>query len=93
MNEYITLYKISDLTDTEYDAITDMLRNINILNSKLSLMTREQRIDWFRKNKYPNPIDFKKEIGGTVYTVNSHFSRTANETLRVKSERIIMKYD
>ena len=56
-------------------------------------MTKEQCIDWFRKNQYPNPIDFKKEIGGTVYTVNSHFSKTTNETLRVKSERIIMKSD
>lgn len=57
--------------------------------AKLNAMTREQRLEWFAH--YPHPVDFKKEISGTVYTVNTHFNNSANETIIEKAERIILK--
>lgn len=57
--------------------------------AKLSAMTREERLKWFAH--YPHPINFQKEINGTVYTVNAHFNNSANETIIEKAERIILK--
>ena len=31
--------------------------------------------------KYPKDLDFSKTIGGTTYTVKSHFNPNADETL------------
>jgi len=31
--------------------------------------------------KYPDDLDFSKTIGGTTYTVNSHFNSDADECL------------
>lgn len=63
------------------DEITDML----------AAMTKEERINWFRKSQYPYPINFEAEIDGTVYSVKAHFDSTASESLEEKAERIILK--
>lgn len=63
------------------DRITDML----------SEMTKEERLDWFRRTQYPHPINFEAEIDGTVYSVNTRFDSTASESLEEKAERIILK--
>lgn len=52
-------------------------------------MTKEERLKWFAH--YPNHINFEKEINGTMYTVNAHFNKSANETIIEKAERIILK--
>ena len=57
--------------------------------AKLSAMTREQRLEWF--SHYPHPINFQKEINGTVYTVNNHFNNKFDETIVEKAERIIVR--
>lgn len=57
--------------------------------AKLSAMTKEQRLEWFAH--YPHPINFKKEINGTVYTVNTHFNNFANESIVEKAERVVLK--
>lgn len=75
-----------ELTKTEYDLLNEIREKIF---SKLSAMTREQRLEWFAH--YPHPINFKKEINGTVYTVNTHFNKSANETIIEKAGRIIVK--
>jgi len=38
--------------------------------------------------KYPKDLDFSKAIGGTTYTVKSHFNPSANETLL----RIVLRW-
>ena len=53
-------------------------------------MTKEERIEWFRKSQYPYPINFDMEIGNTVYSVYSHFNQTASESLQEKAQRIIL---
>lgn len=75
-----------ELTKTEYDLLNEIREKTF---SKLSAMTREQRLEWFAH--YPHPINFKKEINGTVYTVNTHFNNSARETIIEKAGRIIVK--
>lgn len=74
------------LTKNEYDLLNEIREKTF---SKLSAMTREQRLAWFAH--YPHPINFEKEINGTVYTVNTHFKDSANETIIEKAERIIVR--
>ena len=82
-------YEIVNLTDNEHNLITEMLNSIEQIENILSSMTRSERIAWFRSKKFPRKIDFEKEISGTVYTVRTHFSVDATETLREKTERIL----
>ncbi|MBC5725066.1 transposon-encoded TnpW family protein [Agathobaculum sp. NSJ-28] len=53
-------------------------------------MTKAERLNWFRKSQYPYSINFDMKIGNTVYSVSSHFNRTANESLQEKAQRIIL---
>lgn len=75
-----------ELTKTEYDLLNEIREKTF---AKLSAMTREERLAWFAH--YPYPLKFEKEINGTVYTVNTHFNKSANETIIEKTERIILK--
>ena len=75
-----------ELTKSEYDLLNQIKSETY---AKLSTMTREQRLEWFAH--YPNPINFEKEINGSVYTVNTHFNDSANETIIEKAERIIVR--
>ena len=75
-----------ELTKSEYDLLNKIKSETY---AKLSAMTREQRLEWFAH--YPHPINFQKEINGTVYTVNAHFNNSANETIIEKAERIIVR--
>lgn len=75
-----------ELTQSEFELLNQIKFETY---AKLSAMTREQRLEWFAH--YPHPINFQKEINGTVYTVNTHFNNSANETIIEKAERIILK--
>lgn len=75
-----------ELTKTEYDLLNEIREKTY---AKLSAMTREQRLEWFAH--YPHPINFQKEINGTLYTVNTHFNNKSDETIVEKAERIILK--
>lgn len=75
-----------ELTKTEYDLLNEIREKTF---AKLSAMTREQRLEWF--SHYPHPINFQKEINGTVYTVNNHFNNKFDETIVEKAERIIVR--
>ena len=75
-----------ELTKSEYDLLNKIRTETY---AKLSAMTREQRLEWFAH--YPHPLNFEKEINGTVYTVNTHFNKSPNETIIEKAERIILK--
>lgn len=75
-------------TDEIYVAIRQIIDDIT---DNLSAMTREERLEWFRKSQYPHPINFQKEIDATVYTVNAHFNAAAFESIQEKAERILLK--
>ena len=45
-----------------------------------------QLFDW---NRIPQSVDFAWKLGGTEYTIVSHFNKNANECLREKVDRLL----
>ena len=65
---------------TQLDRITD----------HLATMTKQERIAWFRRSTYVQPLNFIKEIDGTVYAVRAFFKEDARENISDKVQRIIL---
>ena len=68
---------------TQLDRITD----------HLATMTKQERIAWFRRSAYVQPLNFILEIDGTTYAVRAFFSEGARENITEKVQRIILKSD
>ena len=68
---------------TQLDRITD----------HLATMTKQERIAWFRRSAYVQPLNFIREIDGTTYAVRTFFSEGARENITEKVQRIILKKD
>lgn len=68
---------------TQLDRITDYL----------AVMTKQERISWFRRSAYVQPLNFLREIDGTTYAVRAFFSEDARENITEKVQRIILKSD
>ena len=66
---------------TQLDRITD----------HLAAMTKQERIAWFRRSAYVQPLNFVREIDGTTYAVRAFFSENARENITEKVQRIILK--
>mgnify|MGYP004726664123 CR=1 FL=1 len=68
---------------TQLDRITD----------HLAAMAKQERIAWFRRSAYVQPLDFLRKIDGTTYAVRAFFSENARENITEKVQRIILKKD
>ena len=68
---------------TQLDRITD----------HLAAMPKQDRIAWFRRSAYVQPLNFLREIDGTTYAVRTFFSEGARENITEKVQRIILKSD
>ena len=68
---------------TQLDRITD----------HLATMTKQERIAWFHRSAYVQPLNFLREIDGTTYAVRAFFSENARENITEKVQRIILKKD
>lgn len=68
---------------TQLDRITD----------HLATMTKQERIAWFRRSTYAQPLNFLRKIDGTTYAVRAFFSENARENITEKVQRIILKKD
>ena len=55
----------------------------------LAGISHAERLNWLKEHQYSHPISFEREIGGTIYTVNAHFSKSATETTEGKVNRIL----
>ncbi len=77
-----------ELTEKEWEILEEVWANVEQEIAYLATLSQEQRLAWFREHQYPRPISFEREIGGTVYTVNAHFSEDA-ETADGKVNRIL----
>ena len=78
-----------ELTEEQWEMAQDALDKAEKEMAYLATLSREQRLAWFQEHQYPHPISFEREIGGTVYTVNAHFSDNATETVEGKAVRIL----
>lgn len=67
--------------------------HIDSITDHLATMTKQERIAWFRRSVYVQPLNFVQEIDGTTYAVRAFFSEDARENITEKVQRIILKSD
>ena len=75
------------------DRSNEIYTHIDSITDYLSTMTRQERIAWFRRSAYAQPLNFLREIDGTTYAVRAFFSEDARENITEKVQRIILKSD
>ena len=79
-----------ELTEQEAKIYNEVMEKVNETAAFLAGLSHEERLDWLKEHQYCYPISFEREIGGTVYTVNAHFSEDA-ETADEKVNRILSR--
>ncbi len=80
-----------ELTEKQWEIVEEVWARAETEMAYLATLNREQRLTWFREHQYPHPISFEREIDGTVYTVNVHFSEDAAESAEGKVNRILSR--
>ena len=78
-----------ELTEQESKIYDEVMEKAEKTAVFLAGLPHEERLDWLKEHQYCYPISFEREIGGTVYTVNAHFSEDATETAEGKVNRIL----
>ena len=87
MQDNEKIYRI-ELTNEEYEYLENLK---NEFCNKLSKMSNEE-ITEYLKSFYPEPnLNFEKEIKGTVYKVNTYFSKNSKYTVLQDFFRIFRK--
>ncbi len=81
---------ILELTEKEAKIYDEAMKKADETAVFLAGLSHADRLDWLKKRQYPRPISFEREIGGTIYTVNAHFSEDA-ETADEKVNRILSR--
>ena len=74
--------------DNSIDIIYELLDEIN---NNLAAMPQEERLKEFKRMTYPRPLDFIREIDGSVYAVRTSFTEEATENIEEKVQRILLK--
>ncbi|WP_251447793.1 transposon-encoded TnpW family protein [Vermiculatibacterium agrestimuris] len=77
-----------ELTEQEAKIYDEVMEQIEKTAAFLVGLSHEERLDWLKKHQYSRPISFEREIDGTIYTVNAHFSENT-ETVEGKINRIL----
>ena len=78
-----------ELTGRQAEIFEKVMERIDETAAFLAGLSHEGRLDWLKEHQYIHPINFEREIGGTVYTVNAHFSGDTAETVEGKTLRIL----
>ena len=71
----------------------EIYTQLDRITGHLATMTKQERIAWFRRCAYVQPLNFLREIDGTTYAVRAFFSENARENITEKVQRIILKSD
>ena len=79
-----------ELTEKQWEIVEEIWAKVEQETAYVTTLSQERRLAWFQEHQYPRPISFEREIGGTVYTVNAHFSEDA-ETADEKVNRILSR--
>ena len=75
------------------DRNNEIYAHIDRITDHLAAMPKQDRIAWFRRTTYVQPLHFLKEINGTTYTVRAFFDDEAKENIVEKVQRIILSKD
>ena len=77
-----------ELTNEEYEFIENLR---NELYDKLSKMNKDELRDYLKNLCIEENLNFEKEIKGTVYKVNTYFSKNSEYTILQDLFRIFRK--
>ncbi len=72
------------------DRNNEIYAQIDRITDHLAAMPKQDRIAWFRRSAYVQPLNFIKEIDGTVYAVKAFFKEDTRENITDKVQRIIL---
>ena len=86
--DYKTIHVITPETDEEYDMFQEILSESRNRLSKLEAMTKEERIEYFRRGLFPRKLDFDLDFGSTVIHVNTHFDQKSKENVIDRVRRV-----
>ena len=86
--DYKTIHVITPETDEEYDMFQEILSESRNRLSKLEAMTKEERIEYFRRGLFPRKLDFDLDFGSTVIHVNTRFAENSKETVIDRVRRV-----
>lgn len=80
---------VLELTEREQEIFDEVMEQVDRTAVFLANLSHAERLNWLKEHQYSHPISFEREIGGTIYTVNAHFSESATETTEGKVIRIL----
>ena len=86
--DYRTIHIITTHTDEEYEMIQEILRDSRKRLPILEAMTKEERIEYFRKGLFPRKLDFDLDFGSTVIYVNTRFTENSKENVIDRVRRV-----
>ena len=85
---YRTIHIIIPETDEEYDKLQEILSESRKRLPILEAMTKEERIEYFRRGLFPRKLDFDLDFGSTVIHVNTHFDQKSKENVIDRVRRV-----
>ena len=86
-----TIHIITTHTDEEYEMLQAIRRENEKKIPLLEAMTREERIEHFRRGLYPQDINFDMDFGSTVLHVQSKFTKSSEDSIPNKVQRVSQK--
>ena len=86
--DYKTIHVITPETDEEYDMLQEILSESRKRLPILEAMTKEERIEYFRRGLFPRKLDFDLDFGSTVIHVNTHFDKKSKESVIDRVRRV-----
>ena len=89
--DYRTIHIITTHTDEEYEMLQAIRRENEKKIPLLEAMTREERIEHFRRGLYPQDINFDMDFGSTVLHVQSKFTKSSADSISDKVQRVSQK--
>ena len=81
-----------ELTEQEAKIYDEVMEQIEKTAAFLVGLSHEECLAWLREHQYSLPISFEREAGGTIYTVNAHFSSDTAEPQLYVRRRILGGY-
>ena len=86
--DYKIIHVITPETDEEYDMLQEILSESQNRLPMLEAMTKEERIEYFRKGLFPRKLDFDLDFGSTVIHVNTRFAENSKENVIDRVRRV-----
>ena len=86
--DYKIIHVITPETDEEYDMLQEILSESQNRLPMLEAMSKEERIEYFRKGLFPQKLDFDLDFGSTVIHVNTRFTENSKENVIDRVRRV-----